>query len=424
MWDELSNSSLLEGFGRPPAVITAAAKQAAPREVPRSTFADKGEAACSIDDKDFSSIHASRPTWPAMSPHEVRLSSMRWACAVSHGGDFSLVSSSWLSLLLEPGCITLKANSDQGYLVLYVSPHGFLGLKTLVARHEGKFYLRWASRCESLQFDSIQDWVEWRRMVVQVEPPNRDKWGNAAHSQGMRVVPSGKALGLLDFALMHGFRNLRVVHLRKLFGLLGVAHEGGQKPAAESQLLQAIARHLKGDMTDADIQTMMLNRCADVAEEDLATDSPLFSGKEMELFCGEDEDEDEAREELQKVKDIRARRQAAAQKTAAEIGLAPPVAARPVAARELQPIAWVVGRGLTQPEAKRYAPPHSAVHKDLRRHMRWQIRASYLVPLVSKTFSEGGGENAALLFCLQTAWAKYSLVHHTPCPWRLDDSLF
>ena len=63
------------------------------------------------------------------------------------------------------------------------------------------------------------------------------------------------------------------------------------------------------------------------------------------------------------------------------------------------PVVLVHGRGLTQKEAKRYAPPKYDLIKDIVRHLRWQVGAPWLQPSHSKAFSasDAGTDCNALL---------------------------
>lgn len=185
---------------------------------------------------------------------------------------------------------------------------------------------------------------------------------------------------------------------------------------------------MKKDVDDATVAAAMASRLAEL-EADVFP-SPLFADTFEEVVADTLEDEDlESLWAEQKASAVR--RQVAKDKVLAGMSApAGPVALssgapQPPSQARKRPVPWVVGRGLSQREAKPLFPPGISVSKDLKHHFRWIARFDWMRPAVTKTFSasEHGTDNSALLYCLSHSWARYAARTGGECPWHLDDSL-
>ena len=370
-----------------------------------------------------------------MSPVQLKLAAVRWQCAVFHEGDWLAMQCSYQSLLQVPGTVTRKVGDGTGYkLVLKSCEWGCLAWPVTAHGTDRKTVcLDWGSPgVSAVEYLCVTDHSQWESVPIVCVPPSSRLWAPSRSAVSLELVRVGARRPLLQMAAQHGFKGTTVPNLRKLFSDLKVAVIG-KRPLTEVHLVESLAKFALPSSTAADVETYFLKR--DATAEGEANEELAKLLDEHELLSSLADDMDEEDEELlekmaQQVERARARaeKNAAKQKDLASLRLHSPVqgpaasSSRPVAKR----IPFVLGRGLTQKEAKAFCPPGASLSKDVVRHMRWQIRADYCQPSVSKVFRQSAeqADNSALLHCLRIAWHKYTLSCGEPCPWSLDGDLF
>lgn len=429
-WHEAAHGTLLKEFDRPPVQIDSFAKSAAAPAMPSSTFMPAGASACSLPDELMDTLHEKPASWPAQSGPQMKLAGLRWLCALHHCGDWNAMNVSWLSLLQQPGTLTKKRGAKRGLVVLKSSAWGFLGWQVFLKTVDGKIVLELGPPDKTLvKYNVVADPAEWQSLVVQCLPPSHGAWSVAKSSLGMEVACLGKPQPLLTAAAESGFKGMTVVYLRKLLKHLQV-EQAGRKPATEVQLVEALTRHVLPSSSEGDLDTYLQRR--DAAEEGEELDGQiaqvLLEHDVMQDMADELDDGEAAtlmaeqaelnKKRVQKLDIKRHEMSSLLAGRAKGVTDDAPVAKMPVV--------LVPGRGLTQKEAKPYAPPNCYLIKDTVRHLRWQVRAPWLQPSHSKTFSasDAGTDCSALLYCLQQAWRRHTALTGEACPWDLDTDLF
>ena len=311
-------------------------------------------------------------------------------------------------------------------MVLYPSQYGLLTWKVTLSTTS------WGLTTVCFQEPSSPDIVsilritdphQWRAaMTMPVAPGNitNDRGGKLS---AIVIAVSAARSSLLEHAALRGFPCMTLLFLKKAFDALEVPYVRGQKPRTEKAVCEALVRHiLKMDGDDpAAAQIFEMRSGDDCVTEDVAVaEAGLWN-----LVIDEMGDEDLANA-FHDAKAQAEKKAAARQRQAQPAGAgAAPIPLLPVAPVEREPVPLNPHRGLTRPEAKVLFPPGVRLYKDTTA-LRWQARARFLVPSVSKTFSQAShrSDDAALLYVLGVTWQRYSDRFGTPCPWILDVRLF
>ena len=428
-WHHFCHSSLLTDFDREAIAVTEPARQAAPSQIPNSTFSAVDEE-CSLTDEQLDTIHATQPSWPTLSPENGKMASLHWAIAMHLQGDWGSLEKAWQSLLLSPGTLVMQTGHS-GSMVLRSCPYGFVAWKVGLERPEGsdKIHINFGVPSRSvLKYDAVVDCKAWKALDLICCPPRASAADGVHHPVRLSVVLSDKGVPLVEHSARRGFRGLTTHYLKKLFGLLSDPAISGKKPTTESDLVRSLAQLILGPLDAKALEAIFLARGRGGADD--ACEAVPIPETELDQVLEELEDEDLA-QEIEKYKRSQERnksRISAAKREAAKADVALDLAAAPspASAAAKLPLKRVPGRGLTQAEAKEYFPPGCQVTKDITRHNRWQVRAPYLKPSHSKVFSARTekSENEALLYCLQLAWHKRTILFGDVCPFDLDTALF
>ena len=428
-WHEQCSSALFEQHGRPRVDISATARASAPNAVPPSTFEPPSHE-CSLPVNLLDELHSARPQWSSLGFEQYRLVGLRWACCMKFKGCYHQISDAWLSVLQVPGTLTFHTGSRTGWLVVLSTACGFLAWTVALRWVCDTIVVNWDTDERSpLKIECVTNLDEWLCVSVRVRTPGSPSYPAGATQGVLHVTSCGKPEKLLKFAARRGFWSVPITHLRKLFDRLKVE---GARPKSECKLVEALVRHVLGDLTDGEAKGYILARDVGPDESDNDDDHAV---DELHDLLGSDSDDCDLKKDVAALKEKRdAHRETLIRKaqTVADIfkgkdgrdnlddGCGAPKPA------EKKAIAWVPGRGLLQKEAKVFAPPGSIIIKDTVRHMRWQVRAPWLRPSHSKTFasSEHGSDNSALLYVLSMAWSVYSRQTGTPCPYDIEAVLF
>lgn len=433
-WHRCSRSQLAEEYDRPSAPVTSAAKAAAATSVPQQAFeADPQE--CSLTDEQLDSLHMSSPDWPNLSPDSQKFAALRWKATLSVGGDWQRLQSGFLNMLVQVGGV-VAGPKDRGlsgpFLVLLSRPACFVAWRLVLAKtaHD-KVFLKLPGECtakeqiQCLRVERHEDWRCLQPVCVGSGHPTHDPW---CDSDGFALMAAGKAEPLLPFACRRGLKGMSVVHLRELFDAESIPFAKGSKPKTESDLVQAIVRHVLKGCTDDEVNLAVGRRDEDI---DLPIDTvePLLEKDGFDLVIDDIGNEELADEVLRYKEKLLKQRVAKEAKHAkmAKMGSASSSSGAVQHEPQRKAVAWAPGRGLLQTEAKKYCPPKFSLAKDMTWHFRWIIRSSAPKWSATRAFGKEASEacdNEALLFCLRKAWHKHEEFGGAPCPYALDGSLF
>jgi hypothetical protein len=265
---------------------------------------------------------------------------------------------------------------------------------------------------------------EWTCLALKSVPPGDLDHDPAGDFAGIRVMPVGKRLPLLEFVARRGFPERTVPELRRIFADLKVPYKKGCKPNTKAELLASLCKFCIPECSDGELKEAVLMHDADDRDSVPSSDK-LFENDSlslvMEMVQGEDMAEEVARcrEKYHARKVAKAKAQMAFEKAEVKMGFKP---AEKTDAHLVIQLPFVPGRGFTQVEAKRFLPPNAYVRKDCKRDPRWQIRADYIRPAVSCQFERDNPvqDNDALVACLRRAWIDRECQFEDKCPWDFD----
>ena len=423
VWHEAAYSGLLQDFDRPLLQPTLEGQTISVRELPSTTFLVDKDESSSLPGELWETISEKKPSWPALSAQGFKEAAIRWLCVSHYKGQWQNMQTVWLSLLLTPGTVVRKPREVGATLILKTSSWGALVWPLKIKKEGENFFLSFAappSTATSFLVVDADSLNQWEVMHIKCIGPSSDCIAGGG-GMGFRLQAVPPKLSLLKAAAGLGFRNLGVVFLKKLHAHLGLTKEAMPRTAAA--LVTDLARHVLPPCEGDELDRILSSRTNLHNPEHQDLLSMARDIEEMfELDPPDGEIEEWRRQFNEKDRLLwRHLESAVAQHHEMKIWGAERHSERP----PQKAVDWVPGRGLTVKEAKKYAPPGAQLLKDVQRHFRWQVRADWLRPSHSKTFSksDAGTDNSALLFCLRMAWRKYETLYDDPCPWELGSDL-
>jgi hypothetical protein len=269
-------------------------------------------------------LQVAKKDWTAMGPSAMVEQGLRWRALEAGGGK--LQREGWLSLLMEPGTMCVKATEDFARLVVASTAHGFQSLKVRL-RKNGTVNLHQVTSA-SVLYDQVLDPHQWRVAGTEVVLPQED-----AEGEGRSAVQLKRAAGggsLLRHAARGGFRRLGVMRLRKLWLVLS---EGNLPDdfvlgsAPEDLLVTRLAKAVLGDATtEEQIATLLEERhkCgAAWAQEDQEVEFlEQELGDILDEQQGDEYDENDIQKEISALQEEAERRRQARQRRAASAAAA------------------------------------------------------------------------------------------------------
>ena len=164
--------SLLDDFDRKSIEVTATARATAAPKLRHGVFSgDAHETTLDAASLGDLTLEAPKIAWPSLQPAALSLHGLQWACAVACDGDWARMSRAWLSLMVSPGTVVLKRDSNRCRLVLRSSHHGVVLWRTpLIGKKLGVA----PSARESVCFDVIDKPADWRIADVRFVAPGQD----------------------------------------------------------------------------------------------------------------------------------------------------------------------------------------------------------------------------------------------------------
>jgi hypothetical protein len=223
-------------FDRPTVPITATAAKAcgAAAKVRADLFSPSIDLV-SLSSEMQESLTSVRPSWPNHSAKFHKEASLSTMNLKRTKGDFTMMRQAWFSLLLVPG--SYVSDSQGAWLVLYVSRHGFVGLRCglITERSEQKtdVFLNFETWCDSpVVYKAVYDTSRWRATDVMPVLPTL----SCPH---LRFKLVGKGRGLVKFSLLRGAPKMTVFFLKELLKSL---QESVPTSPTEVRVLEAVAQ--------------------------------------------------------------------------------------------------------------------------------------------------------------------------------------
>eukprot|EP00971_Amphidinium_carterae_P348607 6490589-Amphidinium_carterae.1 len=424
-WHVLSHGNLLPSFDRPRLVPPPGAVAASDGVLP-SGLHDGIGLPPSLPEETFDEITCKTPGWPTHSPETYTQIPMAWQLLQRCSGDWCKMQLSWLSLLLDAGCLVLDGDSKKAYLVVHVSQYGCLCIRTpvhtnrqVLVASDGENQIKWLMLEEPLQ--------RWRVADMNVVTP-----GATASSVGaITLQMNAGGCSLLRHAAKRGFKNMSLTFLRKLVQHLAIPMKGNITGANVLTCMTLLVQHVYNtDFTDEVLEQALQARGVSgskVDQTELFKSTSLF---EVDKECVLD-DEDVCYDDLvlqyedmrtQHVKQTGIKSKAVA---AASIpnpsGAASSSTTREPQKRKFVPIDMA---GYTQQQAAEFVPPGCRIYKD-KRENRWRISSPHFAEGLSNIKSKSwglrsGSDYDAMVCVLQIAWVSHQHATGIACPFSFE----
>ena len=136
-WNTCMTAGVLEVFKRSLVPVTPEARAAAGATLPDGVFHGSVQG-CTLNDETRSTLTATSWAWQSLSPENVRLGGLLWACAKHFAGNWSRMETAFWSLTITPGMLVWEESSRYGTLVLRNSAFGFIGYRVTLHKVCGK----------------------------------------------------------------------------------------------------------------------------------------------------------------------------------------------------------------------------------------------------------------------------------------------
>eukprot|EP00971_Amphidinium_carterae_P083231 1647171-Amphidinium_carterae.3 len=360
-------------------------------------------------------------TWVAPSPQRYGLIPMAFQCCLQQS-DWGQVRDSWLTLMLEDGCVAVhNASPTQAMLVLKVTKFGAILWPLSQINVGEKLHFAFQAPCVSTPLpwrvafvNSLEDWKAAR---VSVLPPAAQDGDGVTASGCIRLELKAKPTRLCPFAAQRCFKGLQVPQLKLLWKQLGspVREDNGRKPTTEYELCSVCLAQVLPDVNDEQRSEFMARRFK--PRED--SNDILFEAKNLEMV-GQvlDEADKHDLEEARKAHTKRVGKASSARVTAQGSSSGSTV---PVAQRESISLTG----GHTPDEVKKYLPKNFRIALDDVRHKRWQVE-DVLRRSSPYSYSKSYGDESvvsrtqALRMVLTTAWDRHKGYTGESCPFSFE----
>lgn len=426
-WTRMANSTLLDEFELSKVQVTTAAACAGPEMIKQGVF-EASPNDSSLSDEQFETLHVKKATWPAQDALARRMAAFHWWSAELHQGNWEQMQPLIWSKLMMPGVLAIRDGDPQGYFVLMSTTMAFLAwrVEQSKAPNDG-VQLEWGPVADGPSLLFVRDPDEWKCIAVKLAFPGDPVLDPGRKLSKLTPLLVDEQVPLKEYAARQGLTGFNLAELQKLYRTLQVAKDAHGRPKTKAAYLLAIIKHLLPDMEHEQLEAVM-NKHDEAVADEAEPSALLFNQDVMGLVLQELGDEN-MEEEYYKCRD---RFQAAKLKQQTDRRAAAKVimdaggeAASSQAGAEIRKIHWPDERGYTQAEAKRFLPPACTLRKDVKRDPRWQIRADWLSPSVSRGYARDdvGADNHALLACLRIAWAKHTALFSSCCPWDIGGEL-
>lgn len=335
---------------------------------------------------------------------------------------------------MQPGMLAIPSSEDhegKASLILSSSQHGFLSLPSKVKKTRAEHLcLYWEEASPAkIGLEFVVEPRDWKILPLQsIAPGNPSYDKTPPFFDGMQVLAPGVSMDLLEFSARSGFRGITTELLRRMFNDLEVKYTKGAKPNTQAALVRALVQHILPQCSPEEHQEFCMSR--EEEAEDFAFHSDKFFEQDALDGVLEELADHDLADEVAKQRELAEKRKIARETKKAKFVLPTPAGSAnadppEIVVEILRAIVWHEHRGLTQPESKAYLPPGAYVRKDVNRDPRWQIRASYLVPSVSRAYIRNvvKEDDNAFLACLRRAWCERTLQYGDVCPFDLDGPL-
>eukprot|EP00971_Amphidinium_carterae_P350272 6491464-Amphidinium_carterae.3 len=405
------------------------------------TFFDVDGSVSSIEAADLDMLLESSVEFPTTSSTETREVALRTSCLRHFAGNWSEMSETWQSRLLEPGdVVSHTQGSKKVYLVVRSSTWGAVGYPLSVLGLSSNNVLKQLVREDSrYEYFAVSDASQWKSLQMKVTAPGQSDWKGNPGVEGLIVVRDGDAKGknLLSYCLQRGFRGLTLTQLRRLASR-HIKLEGEKKSATKvsanpcekmsaDAIVKLFAKQLLKDDSDATVKTLLEARdsspLAEYVKAPILDDCGHLAGQEDSA-----EEDLEVLEDLECYKHVLSTLQSKKRKSASSM---PATRKREKEGKQRRvmnaagELPWRANKSLTFHEAKGYFPPRSTPVLEHSTHYRWKVSAPYMSSMRSMVIAgrDNRTQDESLRYCLQEAWAAYTAKTGEPCPYNIDASL-
>eukprot|EP00971_Amphidinium_carterae_P338484 6475845-Amphidinium_carterae.1 len=399
----LQASGLQDEYGAPAPGRTS--ESASSSSLPKNLFEPNTET-FSLGESALHDFLAS--SWVAPSPQRYGVVPMALQCSHQQR-EWGLVRKSWLSLLLEEGCVAVNGTSGtKAMLVLKVTKFGAIVWPLKQVMTGVKLHFAFEAPCAGNPLPwslvHVSNLEDWKAARVRVLPPASQSDDVRAAVGCIRLELAAKTMRLSLFASQRCFKGLQVPQLKMLWKEIGcpLCDETGRKPTTEHDLCRVCTKHLQPELTDEQLSEVMAQRF-----KPKETSTLLFDEKNLEMVGPIlDQADQHDLEEARKAHSKKVAKPSGTRKTRSEgtsSGSAVPAAERATVS---------LTGGHTPEEVKQYLPKNFRIALDDVRHKRWQIedvlrRSSPFS--YSKSYGDESvvSKNQALRMVLNTAWERH-----------------
>lgn len=396
----------------------------APVKLPSSVFGMAKQEA-TLTEAEFEDVCSKTPHWANLAPGTIKQCSLAWRLAMEAEGRWRRMSSSWLSLLVQPGSVVVSVKEGACHLVLCASRHGFLTWRTLVQKDRRLVLAPIPNRSAQLFWaQSVED-CRAAEVHFEIHPATADKPGTC------ELMFHGNAHSMVKFACLCGFKGMSVAHLGWLHGHLQV-QTSGARPRSEAALLASLCRHVLGDSFSQSVLEAATSARHEVGgtHEDLLQQSDLCKPElkgTMDDECDDDRGVQQQWEDLKKARRRQAQRRAAkldevraATVPASSAGAASPGGSSIGHNGKHRQFVPVPERGPTVQVARRYLPEGFTLSKDTARENRCRLRGALPSGERSRSFGRGSQMTnwSPLVVLLELAWHEHTAATGDHCPWQ------
>eukprot|EP00971_Amphidinium_carterae_P252897 5020638-Amphidinium_carterae.1 len=206
-----------------------------PQSLPDYLFQTRLEE-CSISDSELDSLLKANPDFATLSPQRYQEGVLRQLCMKACKGDWSLMCKRWCSYLLTPGTLVYHKLSKKGWVVVYKSQWGALGLACSLSKVKQVHTVQNIMRdTNALVYLDVADPAEWLVTDLTIAPPSHDLWrSEPGQLSGIYVTAQRKGMPIMTHAVMSGLKGWTRPLLEKLWQDLNVPQPSGSESAAAS----------------------------------------------------------------------------------------------------------------------------------------------------------------------------------------------
>eukprot|EP00971_Amphidinium_carterae_P201504 3998512-Amphidinium_carterae.1 len=391
------------------------------------------ELKCGLSEDQLNDISKDAKDWISTNGEGYKVCHLRYQTLLACRGESARIQLAWLSSCVVPGSLLKREDWKKVMVVVGACVHGILLMWPSIDRQ---------SRCitsgsyseGSYEWHTIEDLAKYKCTPIGLHPPDQKSKtsGSKEGHRTIRVTVNTGLMPLLKFGAMAGFPLMNSALLKRLMKHFAIpftsrisdrdavqkllVHAYGEVPVPDGVLDQAMNKRQKGK------QFVQKHAHTSAVEEDEALDEELLESRSMR--------EDVKR--LQSERQLRQRtmrdhqtvsaptRPASSSSSSAARGVPATPASDSRTGRTFNPIP---ATGLTQAEAKHFAPPKTRLSKDTTEN-RWKLWSPWQggSGFISKSYGKTSQitDNQALARVLRASWLLETRKTGAVCPHNFD----